>query len=157
MKTALLVLSAVLGGCTGDASYVCSDDVFAEVHYPTPTDCDFSRAVTSRAWEMMADSGLWAHPNLHSIFLDVRGVPFWMDSRVGTVVGGMFTPGSIEVGSDYGVLIHEMFHAKDWLDMDIARGLAPMHAGWDKDGRDALNEIWRREVSAMLDIEYRTR
>jgi len=141
MKT-ILIATLVLTGCTGEALYVCSDNVFAEVRYSEPVDCAYSRSVTEAAKKAVIESGLWTHPDLKSTVLVVRPVTQWYDGYWDATAEGMQTPGRIDVGSNYSGLVHEMFHAKDYLEFDLPRLLAPLHFGWDTDGRFAADVKW---------------
>jgi len=143
MKTvviAAVMLSTI--GCSGEMYYVCSDNVFAEVRYSEPVDCAKSREVTDKAWHFMVESGLWGAPYLKSTVVVVQPVGWWHDDFVDQDVSGIFYPGRIEVGRDYSALAHEMFHAKDYLEFDLPRLLAPMHANWSVDGRYFADATW---------------
>lgn len=147
MRALVLV---VLCGCGGEISYRCSDSVFSEARYISPHDCARTRAAVELAARLLHDSGWWEHASTRAPLyvadeLELPGAPPGLH-RYGLTHWNLLGATSVDVGSDYRGLLHELLHVQAMVAGDYSEG----HVGWEHDGRHALSNLYEWAEAGVL-------
>lgn len=131
-----LVLVGVFGCGPGEGNYVCTDNVFTEVAYPHLKNCDDSRRITDLAAQLLTISGMWVNPkaNVPMYVQEIPSFPCLGDQRCW---GMAYAFQRVEVGSTEIAVLHELFHMKDFQELNFSG-----HTNWDTNGRDALGNFY---------------